>query len=354
MQCSPLSFEPDYRRVLKVLAKEPVDFIPFYEHNVSIPVVEELTGKPIQDLLQGDMQDKLNYFQVLTDFYLSMGYDCIPFSGSILPFIQNGEGLMGRNGPMINSEYDVDSFPWHGITQSFMDTYRSSFKALEASLPPGMKVIGGIGYGIFEAVQDFVPLTHLAYLEMDEPKVFKDLWCKVGQLFCSIWDQLLKEFGDMFAVCRIGDDMGFKTSLLMKPATFHEHIKPQYVHMVKLIHAYHKPFLLHSCGSIWDIMDSLIDEVGIDAKHSNEDEIAPFETWVKRYSDRIALFGGVDLNILCLQDEKNIKAYVYDLLNVCKQYGQVIAFGSGNQIADYVPPENYLAMIQAARSWRDG
>ena len=34
-------------------------------------------------------------------------------------------------------------------------------------------------------------------------------------------------------------------------------------------------------------MEDLITDVGIDAKHSNEDQIAPFPEWVRRYGDRI-------------------------------------------------------------------
>lgn len=47
-------------------------------------------------------------------------------------------------------------------------------------------------------------------------------------------------------------------------------------------------------------MDGLID-IGIDAKHSNEDQIAPYEYWIENYSERIGLFGGFDLNLLILK-----------------------------------------------------
>lgn len=346
------SYIPDYHRILHVIAREKVDYIPLYEHNASIQVIEKIIGKEIGGLLDGDYSDKVEYFKQLTKFYQHLGYDCIPYSGSILPLVQNGEGLMGCAGAIISTEKDIHDFPWDNVVDAYFELYRPNFCALGESLPPGMKAIGGIGYGIFETVQDFVPFTELAYLEIDNPQVFCSLWNHVGTLFINIWTRLLHRFGDVFAVCRIGDDMGFKTSLLIKPSTFHEFVMPQYKTMVDLIHRFGKPFLLHSCGKIWDIMDELIDEVGIDAKHSNEDEIAPFETWVDRYSHRIALFGGVDMNILCLCKEYEIKEYVMETLKKCTKNGTGIAFGSGNQIADYVPPENYLAMVEAIRNWR--
>ena len=106
-------------------------------------------------------------------------------------------------------------------------------------------------------------------------------------------------------------------------------------------------------------MDELI-TAGIDAKHSNENNIAPFEYWTKEYGGKIGNFGGVDMNVLCTFDEKEISEYVGDLLSRLGSYRSAarndpdsirkthgLAFGSGNQITDYTPPENSLAMVRA-------
>ena len=68
------------------------------------------------------------------------------------------------------------------------------------------------------------------------------------------------------------------------------------------------------CGyDIFEIMDDLI-ALGIDAKHSNEDEIAPFEVWIQKYNDRIGLFVGIDVNILCLNPYDEVYMIVLLLL----------------------------------------
>ena len=46
-------------------------------------------------------------------------------------------------------------------------------------------------------------------------------------------------------------------------------------------------------------MDDLIEKAGIDAKHSNEDQIAHFSKWVELYGERIGNFGGIDTDVLC-------------------------------------------------------
>jgi len=38
---------------------------------------------------------------------------------------------------------------------------------------------------------------------------------------------------------------------------------------------------------------------GIDAKHSNEDAIAPYGRWIELFGRRIGLFGGIDVDVLC-------------------------------------------------------
>ena len=98
-------------------------------------------------------------------------------------------------------------------------------------------------------------------------------------------------------------------------------------------------------------MDEIIG-TGIDAKHSNEDQIAPFEKWIELYNDRIGLLGGFDLNLLILKKYDDVfKKVVEDgtrFRNIAKGYG----LGSGNSIPDYIPVEGFQAMVDAVKEIR--
>jgi uroporphyrinogen decarboxylase len=145
--------------------------------------------------------------------------------------------------------------------------------------------------------------------------------------------------------------LGFKSSTLFAPEDIRRHLIPQYRRIIALVHGSGKPFLLHSCGNIFSVMDDLIEAAGIDAKHSNEDLIAPFSLWVQRYGQRISNFGGVDTDVLCQMSERDIRAYVGQVIGHTSGHGG-IAIGSGNSIVDYVPVSGYLAMVEAVRGIR--
>jgi uroporphyrinogen decarboxylase len=218
-------------------------------------------------------------------------------------------------------------------------------------MPSDMKAIGGPGNGVFECVQDIVGYMDLCYISADDPGLYSDLFNAVGNMIFEIWQRFITQFSDVYCVCRFGDDLGFKSSTLLSAGDIHKFIIPQYKRVIKLVHSYNKPFLLHSCGKIFDVMDDLINVAIIDAKHSNEDQIAPFPVWVEKYGDRIGNFGGIDTDMVCRLDKVEMKEYIRDVINQSKGHGG-FAFGSGNSIPDYVPVEGYLNMIQIVREYR--
>ena len=154
-----------------------------------------------------------------------------------------------------------------------------------------MKAVGGVANGIFEAVQDIVGYIDLCFIRGDDEELYADIFAKMGELEYRIWDRFMREFSDVFCVMRFGDDLGFNTQTLISGDDIRKHVIPVYKKIVDRVHAAGKPFLLHSCGCIFGVMDELINVAGIDAKHSNEDGIAHFKKWVELYGDRIGNFG---------------------------------------------------------------
>jgi uroporphyrinogen decarboxylase len=245
---------------------------------------------------------------------------------------------------------DFKKYPWDRVPGYFAEKYYPLFSAFAANLPPGIKGVGGPGNGVFECVQDIVGFENLCIIKYDDEELFRMLFEKMGAVIEKIWKDFLEHFSDAYCIMRFGDDLGYKSNTLFPPEDIRGTIFPVYKKLIDLIHGAGKPFLLHSCGKIFVVMDDLI-ELGINAKHSNEDQIAPFSFWVDTYGKRIALFGGIDTDNLITLDEKQLAELVKDVCaythNRCG-----FALGSGNSITEYVPPSKYMAMNRAVREFR--
>lgn len=344
-------FEPDYRHIVDAAYNKEAERLPLYEHGFDASVVEKIIGEPVIPLLSGSYVDKVEAYRRICRCGIQLGYDCIPFERCMTELVQQGAALMGHGSSIIETMDDLENYPWDKKLDEYIRLFDEDFNALREALPEGMKAVGGIGNGLFETIQDFTTFQELAFLQVDEAEVYELLWKRVGDLMVQLWQWLFDNHLDSFAVCRFGDDLGFRSSTLIQPDEIRKHVLPQYKRVVDLVHAHDKPFLLHSCGKIYDVMDELIDGVGIDAKHSNEDAIDIFDVWVDRYGDRIGNFGGIEMNIMTLNTPDEVKQYVRDLLPKIEGHGG-IAIGTGNQISDYTEPANWIAMSEAVRQWR--
>ena len=345
------AFEPDYHNIVLAARNRRPPRLPFYEHIIGVDSMEKILGRRFGALAGGDDADKRRFFEVYNAFWRDHGYDTVSFEVCVNGILPDGGALMGERPGPIRNRADFERYPWEDLPRLFWERADPHFQTLAETLPPGMKAVGGVGNGVFEISEDLVGYPQLCLLLFDDPELFGDLYRKIGDLLVTLWQGLLQRHGDTYCVCRIGDDMGFKTSTLLAPDTLREHVVPQYQRVIEIIHRAGKPFLMHSCGCIFDVMEDLI-AAGIDAKHSNEDAISPYDEWITRYGDRIDLFGGVDTDRLCRMDPDDLYAFVLEEAGRFRRTARGFALGSGNSIPGYVPPEAYLAMLRAGEEVR--
>lgn len=347
-----MSFVPDYTNILDAVYNKQPKRIPLYEHNISDEFMENLTGKSFRSLINGDENDKKEYFRHYCAFFKDMGYDTVSFEQCITSVLPGAGALYKQTEPAIKDRADFEKYPWDEIEDSFFQSFQKNFEVLGEMIPDGMKAFGGPGNGLFEIVQDLVGYQELCFLSVDDPDLYRDLFVQSADIMKRIWKRFLDQFTDTYCVCRFGDDLGFGTQTLIPERDIKQHLIPRYKEIVSLIHDYNKPFLLHSCGCIFGIMDDLINTVKIDAKHSNEDTIAPFKKWIDLYGEKIGNFGGIDVGILCERTREEIAEYVKEVYHNSVGHGG-FAIGSGNSIPEYVPVDGFLAMVDTVRSIRE-
>ncbi|WP_157784219.1 uroporphyrinogen decarboxylase family protein [Treponema primitia] len=313
-------------------------------------MIEDIINKKFSDLINGGKPELNEYFRIYNNFFEDMGYDAIPFECIISDVLPGNKALYGHEPGSVHTMEDFNKYPWEKVPELFKEKYYPLFQAFSNNLPAGMKGVGGPGNGVFECIQDIVGYEKLCIMKYEDEELFPLLFQKMGDVIEQIWKDFIQTFSNAYCIMRFGDDLGYKTSTLLSPDDIREHILPAYKRVINVVHGNQHPFVLHCCGKIFPVMDDLIG-IGINAKHSNEDQIAPFPYWVDTYGDRIALFGGIDMDHLVREDEKQIAELVKETCAYAsKRCG--FALGSGNSIAPYVPAANYLAMNRAAREFR--
>ena len=201
---------------------------------------------------------------------------------------------------------------------------------------------------IFEILSFLLGYETLCYAVVDTPDLVDAILEKAGAFYVS-FTRTLADFSRV-AVIWGSDDLGFRSGTMMSPGFLREKILPWHKRCAEIAHEKGKPYLLHSCGKLDEIMDDLIDDVGIDAKHSFEDAILPVAEAKRRYGSRIALLGGIDMDFLVRSDEAAIRKRVRDTLKECLPGGGY-CLGTGNTVANYVPLDNYLAMMDEGRAF---
>jgi len=343
-------FQPDYRNLEAAARNVEASRIPLYEHGIASEIAEKILNKSFRHLLWGDFEDKKEFFRNFCACHQELGYDTVSFEMCITSILPGGGALGGHQKGVIQTRDDFEKYPFDELPELYEKTSYDMFRALHEVMPAGMKAVGGVGNGVFECAQDLVGYMDLCYLSQDDPELYADLFRKLGDVSLKIWQNFMREFSDDYCVLRFGDDLGYKCNTLISADDIVTHVIPQYKKIIDEVHRWGKPFLLHSCGCIFNVMDELI-AAGIDAKHSNEDQIALFPVWVEKYGDRIGNFGGIDTDAVCRLSRAEMKDYITEVVQKSIGHGG-FAFGSGNSIPGYVPVDNFLAMNEIIRELR--
>ena len=247
-------------------------------------------------------------------------------------------------GPITNWE-EFEKYPWP-------DPEKASTRMLEwynKNLPDDMCIIAGGCFGhIAEHLCWLMGYETLCYALFDNRDLVKAVYDKLMEIYIPAI-KLTLQFDRIKAVWG-SDDMGFKTGTLISPDDLREFVLPSHKIIAEFSHKHGKPYLLHSCGNLTDIMDELINDVKIDAKHSFEDTIEQVTDAKSNYGDKISLLGGIDVDFLCNANEDAIRKRVRKTLEICMPGGGY-CLGTGNSVANYIPLENYLIMLDEGRNF---
>jgi uroporphyrinogen decarboxylase len=257
----------------------------------------------------------------------------------------NGRHYMDEHRGPITTWQEFEAFPWPKPGQ--ISTW--ALEWFEKNLPEDMGIIASGGFAHFaEYLTWLFGYESLCYALYDQRDLVKAISDKLVELYQSSLEQILQ-----FKCVKVvwgSDDMGHNTGTLISPNDLREFVLPGHKLMAEMSHAAGRPYILHACGNLTSIMPDLLDDVRIDGKHSFEDNIERVEEVKDTYGQRIALLGGIDLDFLCRSDEQAVRQRVRHTLDKCLPGGGY-CLGTGNSVANYIPLDNYLAMVDEGRRY---
>jgi len=257
---------------------------------------------------------------------------------------QSGRAYQDEHRGPIMSWEDFNRYPWPDPRTA------SATRELEwyqKHLPEDMCIIGSGGFAHFaEMLTWLMGYETLCYALYDQRDLVRAIADRLTEFYRIGLERILQF--DRVKIVWGSDDMGFKTGLMISPEDTREFVLKPHKLLAALSHRAGRPYLLHACGKLADVMEDLIEDVQIDAKHSFEDTIEDVRAAKRTYGRRIALLGGIDVGFLCRSTETEIRRRVRETLDVC-QPGGGYCLGTGNSVANYIPLDNYLAMVDEGR-----
>ena len=142
------------------------------------------------------------------------------------------------------------------------------------------------------------------------------------------------------------DDFAYNKGLFVRPEVFQSVWRPHFDRIMEPARQAGIPLLFHSDGKIDDAMEMLLN-MGIDGITPMDPSGVDYRDYKKRYGDRVTFFGNIDITWpLVKGTPADVEKDVIDHMEAMKPGGRWVA-GSSHSIVNYIPHENFIAMINA-------
>ena len=351
-----VEIEPNWQELLSCIRREKTpDRVHFFETHIDVEVRQAIAAR--YGLLPEDVGPSDPFYEEKLHLAVQrfLGYDyvrAIP-EGVRITFDRmatddtaamrrdGGRAFANESRGMVSTWEAFESFPWPDPQQ----VGTRSLEWYSENLPEDMCIMGEGGVAHLPELMGYETFCYALH---EQPDLVAAISKRLEEIAVAGVRKML-EF-DRVKMILVQDDMGFKTGPLASPDALREYLLPIHKSMARAAREANRPYLFHCCGKIDSIMEYVIEEVGITAKHSFEDVIESVVDAKARYGDRIAVLGGIDVDFLCKSSEEEIRRRVRSSLQQCMPGGGY-CLGTGNSVANFIPLDSYLAMLDEGRKF---
>jgi len=245
---------------------------------------------------------------------------------------------------------DLESYPWPdpedpGRYRELSDRVKQLYDTTDYAL-----VAAAISMGIFEQAQALRGMQRFFEDLLINREFAARLIDRILQIQLQIFDRYLSIVGPYIEMVETSDDYGMQTGPLISPQLYREMLKPAHRRLNSFIkERTQAKIYLHSCGSIVEVLDDLID-AGVDVINPVQPRAKDMDSagLKSRFGGRVVFHGGVDEQyVLPHGSIEEVREEVARRIQDFAPGGGYI-FAPAHNIQDDVLPENVVTMFEAA------
>jgi corrinoid protein of di/trimethylamine methyltransferase len=146
------------------------------------------------------------------------------------------------------------------------------------------------------------------------------------------------------------DDVAFKTGLFLPPGLMREMWLPRLKRIHEPALSAGKPVMFHSDGNIDELVPMLL-EAGVDCVNPMDPYGVDYRSFKKKWGSLACLSGNIDIEFpLAHGTPEQVDQDVKKHMEVLKPGGGYVC-GSSHSIVNYIPHENFIAMLNAIHKY---
>ena len=351
--------DTNFQRVrCALLRQRQGDRVPLFEISIHQAIKAQILGRPIRE-----PQDEVEFWRIA-------GYDFVCIRSGVRSVVRGlhpvvrewllrcthrpkyGESRSGswvnKDSGLIRTRKDFADFPWPAPEElGGYDDYASLddyLQTMKRCLPGDMKLIVQLGY-LFMGAWQIMGFDNFCLQLADDPEFVQAVIDKLATSQLGVLGTLLQH--DCVGAIWMPDDLCYNSGPVVAPRHYRKFIYPWYARLVERCHQANRPVGLHSDGDLTKLLPDLV-ECGFDAIHPFEPPLNDIVAVKHQWGHRIAVCGNIDLKATLIAGRpETVEAEVRDKAAQLAPGGGWL-IGSSNSIPDFVPIENYQALLAAS------
>jgi 5-methyltetrahydrofolate--homocysteine methyltransferase len=362
MNLQPYIGEPDIQRLFSAFQRKKVDRVPNFEVLIEDQHVEKLLGRfagntlsyggdPAKGVSEGEGARPMKPTDYI-ELCKLIGQDAIIVESIWTPFKKrNPDGSVGgmiadRSIKTRRDWQEKVVIPGDAEIEEKMVFIREYRQALDKS---GTK----IGFCVlmaayFQMLYEFVIGLEDAMKLVSEDRDFIEEMLEASTRYWVRFCQAAVANGVDFIWT--ADDVAFKTGLFLPPKLMREMWLPKLKRIHEPALAAGKPVMFHSDGNIDELVPMLL-EAGVTCVQPMDPYGVDYRSFKKKWGGSVCLAGNIDIEFpLAHGTPDEVDRDVKKHMEVLKPGGGYIC-GSSHSIVNYIPHENFIAMLNAIHSY---